>query len=363
MKTTLNTILLTSVLAVPTTFGADLPTRTHEPDVNHGTQSVTYWNPLAEFGLASNSNKSFIEWLRFVTTIDFQKSSVTKKDLENAKASIDSLQILSTEQKGVLVTLIDQPAPLAIRKIANDLCRSLDESNYEIPAKLYERAANHSNATVEDFQWAALGVKKLGIAYHGQAAGLHIKSANLTKASLQDIKIDTFSLLEFGSTYYPTVANLLEKLANHSQVTSDDIEGFAYTLTTLGSDYLDRAADLYIRSVSHSKVILPKIIGTVFRLIELGLKNYDKAANLFEIFKKNASPYDMLHAARLAAEKKNFSLMLEMLNLCVEHVRKVENPFECSDIREILKKHNVHRDNKELFEEYMNLERKILQKR
>lgn len=317
MKNTLNTILLTSVLAVPTTFGADLPTTTHEPDVNHGTQSVTNRNPLAEFGLASNSNKSFIEWLRFVTTIDFQKSSVTKKDLENAKASIDKLWNLSLNERQVLKYLLNQSTPADIikasfeltllgktyHKIAYDLfaqaanhtqatpkdiiaagngiIRNVGNTYHEIAADLFIKAANHALANSSIIAEAADSLSTLGEAYHEKAAELYILSAKHSQATAMDINVAGEGLIRhFGKTYIMEAAELFILSTNHSQTTANDIRTAAVGLSNCGEGYHELAADFFVKAGMHHLATSRDTLLALFGLKRLGEVDSHRALEL-----------------------------------------------------------------------------------
>ncbi len=104
-----------------------------------------------------------------------------------------------------------------------------------------------------------------------------------------------------------------------------------------------------------------------FRFLACRYYEMNKQYKAFELIRlsvhqKNVSAYDIIRAAVLAAERENIPLMLEILNLYVERDTEMDDLALAKEYTPIYRE-CVTNYNKELFEEYRNLERKILQKR
>ncbi|QOL20416.1 hypothetical protein [Candidatus Bodocaedibacter vickermanii] len=113
---------------------------------------------------------------------------------------------------------------------------------------LFERAANHPDATPEYIFDAASGMYDLGPSFYLRVAELLEKSANLPDAAPVDIQNAAYGLYSLGVDFYARAAELFEKSATHPDATPDDIQSAAYGSWQLGQK--DKAAELFEKSAN-----------------------------------------------------------------------------------------------------------------
>ena len=219
LKHTLQSLLITSVLTLPSVMGANELTAAEQTVLSSGHSNQIKFDDAIKILL--DSSKSAI-------------GDVKSRLLE-----------FTDKQRLILETLIDPNSS------AWDLYESagslIDDYHMEasVTASVVERAANHPEAPIAVILYAADDLGKLGKLYEINAVNLFEKAANHTEASCGDIYIASLGLLKINrSLYRGRVADLYEKAANHPEALGEFIVELADSLSSFGEAYSDRAEAL-----------------------------------------------------------------------------------------------------------------------
>jgi hypothetical protein len=171
------------------------------------------------------------------------KPAVTPEEIEIAKASIHSLQVLSEKQKNVLVSLLKPSTTSDIINASKELA-TLGKAYYNIAASLYESSSSLGEATPYDLVNAGINLIKLGSTYRDRGAGVLVKIASHPLARPMELHATASELRSLWKDNHALAAKLYEDSAYCRFVTSDDIRRAAQGLRNLGSAYHDKADKL-----------------------------------------------------------------------------------------------------------------------
>ncbi len=196
----------------------------------------------------------------------------------------------------------------------------------ERAAELYELAANHATATVEDILYAANQLYLIGFEsapgstkseHYERAAALYEIAANRPTATVTDILRAASKLYSIHLRVSPGSAKcaehndrtaiLYELAASRADATPDDILGAADELRNLKSKYYQRVAALYELAASRATATPTDILRAADGLKSLGRESlgsveseyYQRAAALYELADshRTATVTDILRAA------------------------------------------------------------------
>ena len=339
MKHPLQSVLLTTVLTLPTVFGSvdQLPTSTDQT-----TADQSYIVKLsrrafdlrddpaavARLYLGSLNNGSLLSDVSFVATqlekleyiasaiqayerskalpktriyTGFANTKIARLQQQLHTASNSDNTSLSTFREN-LATSFNEALAVAVAanlwtiQMSDDECTALLAVINTHPTLTSAQKTILEcllpNATPYDIRCAANGLQDLGSQYHDSAAKLWQEFANRDGATQWDIQIAAEKLKALGTKYYPIAAELWQEFTNRDGATPDDIELAGNGFRNLG--LIDRAIELFNRLTA-----LPGETSEVMRFRAIGFSNlgsispegsaertmnYAKAAELYELW-------------------------------------------------------------------------------
>ena len=139
------------------------------------------------------------------------------------------------------------------------------------------------NATTLDIKRAASRLRVRGTAYHDKAAAFFERVVQHPGATAFLIQRIARELRDLGTAYYPKAAVLFELSANHVGATADDIRSAATGFYYLGSAYYPKAAALYEKSAHHVGATADDICEAAHEVFKLGTAYHKSAAKLYEL--------------------------------------------------------------------------------
>ncbi len=258
MKHTLQSLLMTTVLTLPTAFASDqISPFSYESTTN--ALATPESNPQVSVTAQFKSmltKDSFDEVLNATFATELWTKKISKDECTALVALINKHPTFTDDQKHILQGLLPNATSDAICLTASEFSNlgsiSPAESaerakHHERAAALYEKSADYPDAAPSYIQLIADVLSSFGSDYHDRAAALYEKSADHQDVTPFYIRLaaDVLSLL--GSDYHDRAAVLYEKSADYPAAPSKDIRKAAGGLKTLGSAYHGRADALLSR--------------------------------------------------------------------------------------------------------------------
>ena len=248
MKYTLQSLLITTVLALPTVFGSE-PLSGFEDESTTDALATPESNPQVSVTAQFKNmltNDSFDDILNAAFDIALWTMLMTPTQHTDLVVAINEHRTFIADEKIILKGLLPNATPTVIECAADKLSWCGTAYHHKTEA-LYKLSANHPDATPENIREAAYGLDYLG--FTDSAAALYKLSAKHAFATAADIRLAASGLQALGSKYpdgspkrtklYTSAAELFEQSGHHRTATQDDIWSAAAELEALGYD--DRA--------------------------------------------------------------------------------------------------------------------------
>jgi hypothetical protein len=275
MKHTLQLLLITTVLTLPTTFGSEFDAPLAPVDHSETRVAViSKSNHTASTQASCGVIKASTLFDKDLNSLWDQRPTMTTDEYTALVATINNNSTYSNDEKNLLKGLLPNATPTEIRLAARILStfgsiypqRSNERAKHHTKAaKLFEQAANHKNITPNQILIAAYELGVLGYKYpersdertnyHDRAAGLYEQFANRHGATPREIQLTSLKLRNLGfsypegseerTNYHDKAAKLIEQTANHKDAKTHHIFPETYELKALGSQYHSRASELF----------------------------------------------------------------------------------------------------------------------
>jgi hypothetical protein len=296
MKHTLKTILITSVLTLPSTFGANAAgyKATLNEEAQQGgvqTQAVSEKGTLmrlpvdlcdSSFGALTADRSKTSEAEKVIFTLGYlniqEISKLARTSMRfriqfepilnaakawNTAAPIPRLLSTSvvTENDSNMIQLLGNPSPI---NLFHALVMLLADSRF----------LNHQST------------KELEIAIRRNLrlqANEKVELVRLLdRSSPEKIAFAAYNLAPFGQAHYEKVATLYKFAANIPGVDQMNMYYIAQAFMGLGSRYYENAASLFLQTANHPDADYYFNLNCAFRLIDMGSAFYERAAVILE---------------------------------------------------------------------------------
>jgi hypothetical protein len=318
MKHILQSLLLTTVLTLPTAFGSDQMSAFDESTTSAFVTRESNSQVSVKAQLEAQLKKdSFNDILNAAFASELWAKKISNHERNALLDLVYKDPKFTPHQRYVLQGLLSNATPLEIQCAANHLKvlgskypeGSNERTKYHTSAcTLFKQLTEQEGETSDDMFYKTIGLSSLGsfspagsperADYNDRAAALHEKSAHDQNATLHDILSAADGLKYLGAKYHPKAAELYELAAKHATATLDDILRAADGLKYLVSKYRPKAAELY-ELAAKDKNANPDDIQSVARGLSLLGSNYhDRAAVFYEKFANHqGTPYSIKLAA------------------------------------------------------------------
>jgi tetratricopeptide (TPR) repeat protein len=252
MKHVLQSLLMTTVLTLPTAFATDQMPGFNESTTN--ALATAESNPKLSLTAQIQSmliNDPLDKILNTAFTTELWQKKISD-DEHKALVTFIKGSITSNTRRFILEGILPNASPYARLWAAQSL-KALGSKYHDRAAVLFEKSADYptpGSGMVANILTAADALKQLGLA--DRALTLYKKAADYPTDTVQDTRSVTDNLKALGLT--DRAAEVYERFANRDKIEYSNLQWAAHGLAGLGSKYHDRSAVLFELSANKLNV-------------------------------------------------------------------------------------------------------------